>query len=133
MWASGTRFEGTCTSKILCMDWMGSQDSRGGWLATGCSEGTVGVSWISNPEWNCDAAEMDDERDTATGGATRTPENMACTEEASYYKSHFVLKGHLGEVRSIMIVLKQCRPMTFNACSFGFAKYMICLHRVFCA
>ena len=50
MWASGARFVGSCESRVLCMDWQESSSGEGGWLVTGCSNGTVGVSWIASKE-----------------------------------------------------------------------------------
>ena len=50
MWASSARFVGSCESRVLCMDWQESSSGEGGWLVTGCTNSTVGVSWIDNKE-----------------------------------------------------------------------------------
>ncbi len=81
MWASGARLEGTCSSNILLTDWKEARDSSGGWLASGCSDGTLGISWVSYQARSGELVALDPEE-----------------EEEGLYKSHFILRGHLGEV-----------------------------------
>lgn len=57
-------------------------------MASGCDGGTVGVSWVGNR--------------TSEVAATDPEDSVACTEEACFYKSHFILKGHVGEVRNAL-------------------------------
>ena len=96
MWASGARLEGTCGSNILSIDWMEARDSSGGWLATGCASGTVGVSWVSYKR------DADSKEETREDQPVR--ENVAIAREGSLFKSHFILRGHIGEVRDIFIL-----------------------------
>lgn len=126
MWASGAKFAGSCESRVLCIDWQESSDGDGGWLVTGCNNGTVGVSWIDNKEavarksrgrrknhgeWHLVLDEEDAVGEEESGeGDERTKEgipipedNLACTKEACLYKSHFILRGHTGEVSSYYI------------------------------
>ena len=138
MWASSARFVGSCESRILCMDWQESSSGEGGWLVTGCTNSTVGVSWINNNEAGVkrngslepeekhspinSCADHDEDEDgeqeeqgggrgggegeEGEGGASKRPvhrarpreDNCACTKEACLYKSHFILRGHTGEV-----------------------------------
>ena len=70
------------------LHWQESSDGQGGWLVSGCDGGTVGVSWASNRA--CEFA--------GHGGE----DNVACTEGACFYKSHFILKGHVGEVKDVL-------------------------------
>ena len=79
MLAYGARLEGICGSIIKSADWKDSSDGSGGWLATGCSAGTVNISWISHP---------------SHGDRYATPSEG----EDSLCKSHFILRGHIGEV-----------------------------------
>ena len=124
MWASAAKFIGTCESRVLCIDWQESSNGEGGWLVTGCNNGTVGVSWVDNKEAVArrrrrrrgressrveqllqdglslsDEEETDEEYVEVTNEARRIPEdNLACTKEACLYKSHFILRSHTGEV-----------------------------------
>ena len=127
MWASGARFVGSCESPVLCMDWQESSSGEGGWLVTGCSNGTVGVSWIDSKEASVarngsleehaqsPVGPCADEEEAGRGGweskeageageraskSLRVPreDNLACTKEACLYKSHFILRSHTGEV-----------------------------------
>ena len=137
MWASSARFVGSCESRVLCMDWQESSSGEGGWLVTGCTNSTVGVSWINNneagvkrngstePEEKHSPINSDEDEDgeeeeeqgggrgggegeegEGEGGASKRPvrrarpreDNCACTKEACLYKSHFILRGHNGEV-----------------------------------
>ena len=98
MWASGARLEGTCGSTIKSTDWKESSDGSGGWLATGCSAGTVGISWISCPSARSTSRIEGEEAGTCD---IHAPEGVYATPsdgEGSLYKSHFLLRGHLGEV-----------------------------------
>lgn len=88
MWATAAKCEGTCESNVRSLHWQESSDGQGGWLASGCDRGTVGVSWVCNR--------------TSEMAASDPKDNVACTEEACFYKSHFILKGHIGEVRKCM-------------------------------
>ena len=123
MWASASKFIGSCESGVLCIDWQESSSGEGGWLVTGCNNGTVGVSWVDSKEavakrWRrrrressrgeqlvhdglslSDEEESDEESDEVTNEARTIPEdNLACTKEACLYKSHFILRSHTGEV-----------------------------------
>lgn len=60
---------------------------------SGCDGGTVGVSWAGNRA--CEFAGGED--------------NVACTEGACFYKSHFILKGHVGEVKDVFCFVVACR------------------------
>lgn len=116
MWASGAKFIGSCESKVLCIDWQDSSDGEGGWLVTGCNNGTVGVSWIANKEAvvrrrmrrRSGKEEQEQDLDEEEREKTQTqrrdiPEdNLACTKEACLYKSHFILRSHTGEVKHNM-------------------------------
>lgn len=99
MWASGTRLEGTCGSNILSIDWMEARDSSGGWLATGCASGTVGVSWVS---YKRDVESTDSISKEETREDQPLQENIALAREGSLFKSHFILRGHIGEVRMFL-------------------------------
>ena len=121
MWASRARFVGSCEGRITCMDWQESSRNEGGWLLTGCSSGTVGVSWINNKD-NDDASvercrtrgveedqghdEEGGERETQTArkktSGLKHEDNLACTNEACLYKSHFILRNHTGEVSTVI-------------------------------
>lgn len=94
MWASKASFEVSYGSKVESMDWKESTDGQGGWLATSGKEGTVGVSWIAHRGAGGSA-----DVDEATCDAAPGVENVACTEEACMFKSHFNLRGHSGKVR----------------------------------
>ena len=113
---------------MLCVDWQESSGREGGWLVTGCSSGTVGVSWIDNKEtiakkkeekkrprrdgagrftvgernWDSDEEEEECEGNEGVGRNSTTHEdNLACTREACLYKSHFILRNHTGEVSMV--------------------------------
>lgn len=79
MWASSAKCVGSCGSRIRSQDWQDSSDGQGGWLVTGSEEGVVGISWIASEN-----AAPDD--------------NLACTKEACFYKSHFNMRRHVGQV-----------------------------------
>ena len=105
---------------MLCIDWQESSNGEGGWLVTGCNNGTVGVSWVEkkgtveakrskesdqiSTEQDCRARDgdmsssEDNERSKEVEGRERREDNLACTKEACLYKSHFILKSHTGEV-----------------------------------
>ena len=89
MWASAATFEVACGSKVLSVDWKQSTDGQGGWLVTSGSEGTVGVSWI---------AHRGAETANVNGAGV---DNVACSEGACMFKSHFNLRGHSGKVRNV--------------------------------
>ena len=89
MWASTAKFQGSSKSKLHSIHWQESRDGNGGWLASGSAEGTVGVSWIAS-------------RAAAAPGQAV---NVALTSEARLYKSHFMMKGHIGEVRRMYIAM----------------------------
>ena len=78
------------------LHWQESSDGQGGWLVSGCDEGTVGVSWAGNRA--CEFAGRED--------------NVACAEGACYYKSHFILKEHVGEVSDALL-------LRANSCCIG--------------
>lgn len=128
MWASAAKFTGSCESRVLCIDWQESSNGEGGWLVTGCNNGTVGVSWVDNKEavarrrrrrrrrsessrgeqlvqdgfFLSDEEESDEEYGEVTNEARAIPEdNLACTKEACLYKSHFILRSHTGEVSKL--------------------------------
>ena len=107
---------------MLCVDWQDSSNGEGGWLVTGCSNGTVGVSWVDNKEAvvrsrNSSIREEEenpglaaDEEESERGGEgertnklgrVQREDNLACTKEACLYKSHFILRSHTGEVSTI--------------------------------
>ena len=90
MWvyASGAILEGTCCSSILVTDWKEARDGSGGWLATGCSNGTLGISWVSYQ-----ARSGEELQDSQGEGLVAQEE-----KEGVLYKSHFLLRGHMGEV-----------------------------------
>ena len=109
---------------MLCVDWQESSDGEGGWLVTGCSTGSVGVSWIdskeaiakkniaSRLERDCEVESAEEEdgggmkgQESETGEKSTTREdNLACTKAACLYKSHFILRNHTGEVRMIHLL-----------------------------
>lgn len=107
------------------MDWQESSSGEGGWLTTGCSNGTVGVSWIASKAagvrkrcsssseeqipaglGHTDGEEEGRESEAEVGVGERADnkqrfsheDNLACTKEACLYKSHFILRSHTGEV-----------------------------------
>ena len=81
MWTSAAKFRGSW-STVRSLDWQQSVGGKGGWLATGGMEGTVGISWIES-----------------RAGANEGTSCIAHTDDACLYKSHFNLRGHVGEVR----------------------------------
>ena len=119
------------------MDWQESSGGEGGWLVTGCSNGTVGVSWIDGKEASVArdsslgkhvqspvGAQCVDHDEEGGGGweseegeageeaskkSLRVPreDNLACTKEACLYKSHFILRNHTGEVGAV-VSLSMC-------------------------
>lgn len=92
MWASTAKLERTSSSPILSADWKEASDGSGGWLATGGGTGTVGISWIDYPTRD-NEEKKDDSRAYVVG-----------SEEGSLYKSHFILRGHIGEVSCGIII-----------------------------
>ena len=105
----------------MCIDWQESSNEDGGWLVTGCNNGTVGVSWIegkgsvklgkgrrtrekkeqeSAGDEDCATELEDDERSRERSNVPE--DNLACTKEACLYKSHFILRSHTGEVNDSM-------------------------------
>ena len=129
MWASAAKFNGSCEGRVLCIDWQESSNGEGGWLVTGCNNGTVGVSWVYNKEAVArrrkrkkrengggeqlvqadgqsvsDKEESEGESGEVTNEGRAVPEdNLACTKEACLYKSHFILRSHTGEVSIIKV------------------------------
>ncbi len=87
MWASSAKLRCSSPSATRSLDWVESRDGAGGWLATGGEEGTVGISWI-------------EDRTEVKAAGDKSDDNFACTAEGSLFKSHFNLRGHVGQVRN---------------------------------
>lgn len=112
MWAPAAKCEGTCESNVRSLHWQESSDGQGGWLASGCDGGTVGVSWVGNR--------------TSEVAASDPEDSVACTEEACFYKSHFILKGHVGEVRNALALSMYIRT---NTATYRCLRYICGIYR----
>ena len=64
----------------------------------GCSAGTVGISWISCPSARSAGKREEDEAENKVKDASKGVYATPSEGEGSLYKSHFLLRGHLGEV-----------------------------------
>ncbi len=89
MWASGAKLCSSTPCAIRSIDWEENGDGGGGWLAAGGEEGTVGISWIDGRGAVRELKDVE---------ARQIEDNLACTEESRLYKSHFHLRGHVGQV-----------------------------------